>query len=88
MWSRNSDRATPTNDHHWVTVIRPQQMRDEPLCRHCAQRGIVTAGQCVDHIDNDSGNNDPSNLQTLCNECHGRKTVIDSGFKPRLRGWI
>ena len=28
----------------------------------------------VDHIDNNHENNDPSNLQTLCKNCHALKT--------------
>jgi len=85
--SRNRDRKTPTNSAFW-RKLRGSVLSDEPLCRMCKSAGMVTAATCVDHIDNDDGNNDRSNLQPLCIECHGVKTVIDSGFKPKLRGWI
>jgi 5-methylcytosine-specific restriction endonuclease McrA len=36
---------------------------------------IMYSGQLqVDHIDGDPSNNDPSNLQTLCCNCHAYKT--------------
>ena len=31
----------------------------------------------VDHIDGDSSNNDTSNLQTLCQQGHSRKTFAE-----------
>lgn len=37
--------------------------------------GRVTAATEVDHIDEDSHNNDPSNLQPLCKPCHSSKTA-------------
>lgn len=43
----------------------------------CARCGFVPqhASQLdVDHIDEDHSNNDPSNLQTLCSNCHRLKT--------------
>lgn len=37
------------------------------------------------------GDNDPTNLQMLCKECHHIKTLDDMGFKPKpnigLDGW-
>jgi hypothetical protein len=37
----------------------------------------------VDHIDGDPTNNDPSNLQSLCNCCHRYKTMINEENLPR-----
>ena len=34
----------------------------------------------VDHIDGDKSNNDPSNLQTLCANCHRLKTHIERNY--------
>lgn len=35
----------------------------------------------VDHIDGDRSNNDPSNLQTLCANCHRLKTKLNMNWK-------
>lgn len=43
----------------------------------CEKCGFTPKHKCqldVDHIDNDHNNNDPSNLQTLCANCHRLKT--------------
>lgn len=36
-----------------------------------------------DHIDGDRSNNNASNIQTLCVECHKEKTRINGEWKPR-----
>lgn len=44
------------------------------ICERC---GFVPEHLCqldVDHIDTNHDNNDPSNLQTLCANCHRLKT--------------
>lgn len=71
--------------------MRAAHLQREPLCRHCLAAGVITAcvglglrGQ-VDHIDGNDANNDPSNFQTLCLECHGKKTILQSGKKPKLK---
>jgi 5-methylcytosine-specific restriction protein A len=40
------------------------------LCTSCHQ-----FGDQVDHVDGDSHNNDPENLQVLCLRCHSAKTM-------------
>lgn len=43
----------------------------------CEQCGFIPVHMCqldVDHIDGDRTNNDLSNLQTLCSNCHRLKT--------------
>ncbi len=49
------------------------------LCRAktCIKCGFVPEDICqldVDHIDGNHQNNDPTNLQTLCANCHRLKT--------------
>jgi 5-methylcytosine-specific restriction protein A len=39
----------------------------------------VTPANEVDHVDGDSHNNAPSNLQSLCKPCHSAKTVNENG---------
>jgi len=66
-------------DADWVKLQR-QVLADEPLCRRCARRGLVTAAELVDHITpiRDGGERlSRSNLQPLCRKCHGTKTGQD-----------
>lgn len=51
--------------------------RDKHVCQHCNQKFGV-GGLDVHHIDHDRTNNDPSNLVSLCNECHYRMHRKDS----------
>ena len=83
--SRQHRRALATNSAAWRS-IRSKQLHTEPLCRLCQARGRLTAASCVDHIDANAFNNDPSNLQSLCSPCHSRKTAReDGGFGNRKR---
>lgn len=62
--------------------IRKAQLRREPYCAD--PYGIhdepVLARQ-VDHKISlkKGGTNEPENLQSLCDACHGRKTAIEDG---------
>ncbi|MBU3953351.1 MAG: HNH endonuclease [Proteobacteria bacterium] len=54
--------------------------KQHPLCEICLAAGFHTPGHLVDHIVElkDGGNLlDPDNCQTLCNRCHGKKTVSE-----------
>lgn len=48
--------------------------RDNRTCQSCG--GTVVDGLRIeiDHIDDDATNNDPSNLQVLCNHCNQGKS--------------
>lgn len=62
--------------------IRARVLFDEPLCRHCAEGGRVTAASEVDHIvplSRGGARLDRRNLQPLCGECHRAKTLADRG---------
>jgi hypothetical protein len=55
---------------------RPYIIYRKDSCDFC---GFVPVHICqldVDHIDGNHDNNDPSNLQTLCANCHRLKTHI------------
>ena len=66
---------------------RKRRLRAEPLCRHCAARGYITASTVVDHIValSRGGTDDDRNVQCLCLECHEQKTRQDLGQVARPR---
>ena len=54
--------------------------RDKYCCQSCRLLGIITQAVEVDHIVPicDGGSNSPSNLQSLCVECHRKKTLDEN----------
>lgn len=71
----------------WKAELRPAYLAAHAICQHCAERGSVRAGHHVDHIQPISKGGDPwdwHNLQTLCQDCHNRKTAEDEGKQPKL----
>lgn len=61
---------------------RKQQLAREPLCKHCAARGVLTPAHHVDHIVAIARGGDwfdADNLQSLCHVCHNAKTARDEG---------
>jgi len=53
--------------------LRKHQLKAEPLCRFCLERGIVTAANVVDHVVPHRGNWTEfvtGKLQSLCEPCH------------------
>lgn len=56
----------------WTETLRRSiRERDNYVCRLCLKpQGDIA--HCVHHIDYMKQNNDPKNLITLCNECHGK----------------
>lgn len=65
---------------------RPYQWVKDGV-RSCSRCGFVSECSCqldVDHIDGDHANNDPSNLQVLCANCHRLKTHREHQLKTRV----
>lgn len=51
----------------------------------CFICGFIPEHSCqmdIDHIDGNSNNNDFSNFQVLCANCHRLKTYISQDWKP------
>ena len=79
--------------------LRRRILQQEPLCRHCMQRGHVTEALEVDHIiplhkwtDPNKNPHADSNLQPLCKDCHTKKSIEERGMLQRKRkinidGW-
>lgn len=51
------------------------------LCQVCKANGRLKEANQIDHIlsKGQGGNDDPSNLQSICMECHKEKTAKDNG---------
>lgn len=71
-------RLLPLNGSKWQK-LRATVLEGEPLCRHCAARGLTEPATDCDHSDGNPGNNDMSNLVPLCHSCHSVKTAADHG---------
>ena len=67
-------------NHNW-SKIRGMQLRREPLCRECKAAGFVVEATMVDHIIplEQGGTNEFSNLQSLCQTHHNKKTAAERG---------
>lgn len=64
------------NSTEWIK-LRNLVRQEEPLCRHCKEKGLIQATQVIDHIQPISQGGDAwdrDNLQGLCNKCHHIKT--------------
>lgn len=75
------------DQQRWRAHVQPAQLAAHPICQHCAERAIIKAAVHVDHIKPISQGGDPwdsANLQSLCHDCHNRKTAEDEGKQPRL----
>ena len=52
-------------------------------CEECGFVAVHKMQLDVDHIDGDHTNNDESNLQTLCANCHRLKTYLNKDFMSK-----
>ena len=67
VWKRN-----------YVKLLYPYAVHKKDYCQHCDFKPVHISQLDVDHIDGDRWNNDPSNLQTLCANCHRLKTHLNN----------
>lgn len=68
-------------------AMRRLVLAEEPLCRACDAKGVVSATTIADHIvpKAEGGTDDRSNYQGLCRPCHVAKTAAESGRARRRR---
>ncbi|MYN11781.1 HNH endonuclease [Pusillimonas sp. TS35] len=71
-------RTIPLNSAQWQN-LRATVINEEPLCRYCSAQGWIVSATDVDHISGDPSDNRRENLQSLCHECHSKKTAADHG---------
>jgi 5-methylcytosine-specific restriction endonuclease McrA len=57
-----------------VLKRRPYLIHKKDTCEECGFIPVHTCQLDVDHTDGNHSNNDPSNLKTLCANCHRLKT--------------
>jgi 5-methylcytosine-specific restriction protein A len=66
------------NSARWQR-LRKKVLLAHPLCVECERQGRITPATVADHIVPHKGNLelfwDEENLQTLCKQCHDRKTT-------------
>lgn len=76
----------------WQQLRLPILRRDGYVCQVCAARGIATPAVAVDHVINKAwwraqygsldGCDEPSNLQSICKDCHDLKTQGEARGGP------
>ena len=80
-WRENRSGAGRRWDTMCQTCRRfPHTRNKKDSCEVC---GFVATHRCqldVDHIDGDHGNNELSNLQTLCANCHRLKSYVNADW--------
>lgn len=54
-----------------------QKLVTKECCRVCGFVAVHGSQLDIDHIDGDHSNNDVSNLQVLCANCHRLKTIMN-----------
>lgn len=88
-WRAKDKQAKPRGEYRkpeWARLYNNEQWREaskayrlaNPLCVECERHGVTKAAECVDHIEPHRGDYqrfwNRHNWQSLCNECHARKT--------------
>ena len=61
-----------------------------PLCAHCEKVGLTTPMTTVDHVKElkDGGEPwDPDNLESLCDQCHKKKTGEEVKKRRKSKGF-
>ena len=63
--------------------IREDKLYANPLCEVCYKLGLTNGAVEIDHIVPVSlgGNNDIANLQSICRECHEKKTARENAYR-------
>lgn len=53
------------------------------FCQACGFKATHKCQLDLDHIDGNHSNNDPTNLQTLCANCHRLKTYLNKDWEQK-----
>jgi hypothetical protein len=89
---RRHKALSPDNRSEWYGLIQwkrrsANQLREQPLCQMCLQRGVLSPATVADHVQAHGGNLNAfllGELQSLCARCHSSyKQRVDRGFRER-----
>ena len=69
--------------------LRRHQLQAHPLCKHCAERALVTVATVVDHVVPHKGDINKfwlGELQSLCDGCHKSTKHFQElrGYRPDI----
>jgi 5-methylcytosine-specific restriction endonuclease McrA len=86
---RDKSRKSISGRWRCATVYRrrmnrayfPYRIHKKDSCELCNFKPVHSSQLDVDHIDGNKKNNDPSNLQTLCSNCHRLKTYLNRDWE-------
>lgn len=85
---RRGSAASRGYDRKWRDASKAY-LRQHPLCVQCKKDGFVVPAILVDHIIPHCGDQklfwDRANWQSLCWQCHSRKTAKEDGGYGNLR---
>ena len=89
--TRDKNNLTPASRFRCKTIykiknaiyLKPYIVYKKNSCEHCGFIPEHSSQLDVDHIDGDSSNNDPANLQTLCANCHRLKTMKNEDWENK-----
>lgn len=85
LCNRNRKGGTTARGYDWTWRKQSKAwLAANPMCLHCAARGVRTVAKHCDHIDGDPLAYDPR-LQSLCASCHSRKTALEDGGFGRAK---
>ena len=81
--AQHTAATTRTRGSRWMTIRARVMTRDCGLCQACKRAGRLTLATQVDHIKPHhlGGGDDLSNLQALCLDCHGSKSLHEAGAR-------
>lgn len=84
-WRAKKDRDHQKIYHspRWRRTSK-QYRKENPICKHCKDKGFVTPADVVDHIVpiQEGGEIfDLENFQSLCHPCHNSKTAKENASK-------
>ena len=89
---RQVDNSSFYHSRAW-RMCRKLYIKSHPLCEQCTREGRTTSAQMCDHIRPITLGGlklDTSNIQSLCNKCHAKKSALESveyrrGIKEYIR---
>jgi 5-methylcytosine-specific restriction protein A len=88
---RQYDNSSFYNSKAW-RMTRKLYIKSNPLCEQCTREERTTAGQMVDHIRPitlGGSKLDQSNLQTLCDNCHSKKSAKESvEYRKGIKAYV